>query len=344
MEHITVQGDGVAARCLAVLLKRAGHRVSLTATHRSKVPAIMLGEAALRLIRDVFGRPNLLREGHRIHTRIVAWGGDPKSLPHSAVVVSEQALLQALTDEFEMCPEQTGESANWKVFTSRPLPERVVEHQFGHRQTQTVRVNLVPGSDPQSCWIESLESGWLFLIPDSPGTAWLLAVGAPAEVLLDASRIIAREILPDKEVHGVFPSCPRIVAPLGSQDTPNDRWLACGTAAMNFDPICGDGTAHAVREAILAAAVIDAASKETGSVAGRERIAGLLDHYSSRLTAGFERHLRLCGSFYASGYRGAWWDSELDRIKEGIVWCASQVPQLTPFRYRLNGFAIEALA
>ena len=35
-------------------------------------------------------------------------------------------------------------------------------------------------------------------------------------------------------------------------------WLACGTAAMAFDPLCGDGTAHAIREAILASAVIRA--------------------------------------------------------------------------------------
>jgi len=35
-------------------------------------------------------------------------------------------------------------------------------------------------------------------------------------------------------------------------------WLACGTAAVAFDPICGDGTAQAMREAILGCAVITA--------------------------------------------------------------------------------------
>ena len=45
------------------------------------------------------------------------------------------------------------------------------------------------GSDPDACWIESLENGWLFLVP-----GWLLAVGATAEALLGSSRVIAAEI------------------------------------------------------------------------------------------------------------------------------------------------------
>ena len=44
-----------------------------------------------------------------------------------------------------------------------------------------VPVTLKENSDPARCWIESLEDGWLFLIP-----GWLLAVGAPAEALLGA--------------------------------------------------------------------------------------------------------------------------------------------------------------
>ena len=50
--------------------------------------------------------------------------------------------------------------------------------------------------DPTACWIESLEAGWLFLVPsrdregavaDTP-SGWLLSVGAPAEALLGANR------------------------------------------------------------------------------------------------------------------------------------------------------------
>ena len=37
MANIVIQGDGVAAYCSAVLLKRAGNRVSLKVTDRSRV-------------------------------------------------------------------------------------------------------------------------------------------------------------------------------------------------------------------------------------------------------------------------------------------------------------------
>ena len=82
---------------------------------------------------------------------------------------------------------------------------------------------------------------------------WLLAVGAPAEALLAKSRVIAHEIAEMGASSGEFPAYARIASPLCAPG-----WLACGTAAMAFDPICGDGTAHAIREAILASAVIRA--------------------------------------------------------------------------------------
>jgi flavin-dependent dehydrogenase len=65
-----------------------------------------------------------------------------------------------------------------------------------------------------------------------------------------------------------FSASPRIPAPLCGPG-----WLACGSAAMGFDPICGDGTAHAVREAILALAVIRGGDH------------GMPAHYEARLTA-----------------------------------------------------------
>ena len=61
------------------------------------------------------------------------------------------------------------------------------------------------------------------------------------------SRLIAdRAVVVDGPV-SMFDSCPGMSLPLCG-----DRWVACGPAAIAFDPICGDGTAQAVREAILA--------------------------------------------------------------------------------------------
>jgi len=105
---------------------------------------------------------------------------------------------------------------------------------------------------------------------------------------------------------------------------------------MAFDPICGDGTAHAIREAILASAVVRA-------LARGDSAEHLLSHYAMRLTAGFERHLTHCRQFYMSGGTSGLWRSELEAIDRGIQWCRAALADHTGFRYQLRGFELEAV-
>ena len=100
---------------------------------------------------------------------------------------------------------------------------------------------------------------------------------------------------------------------------------------MAFDPICGDGTGNAVREAILAAALIRAAGRG-------EDVESLLSHYRARLIAGFRRHLELTLEFYRAGNTGLWWEEEIRQMERGVAWCAQQLAALPPFRYRLDNF------
>jgi hypothetical protein len=100
---------------------------------------------------------------------------------------------------------------------------------------------------------------------------------------------------------------------------------------MAFDPICGDGTGHAIREGILAAAVIRAGGTEA-----------VRRHFSNRLTAGFQRHLELCRGFYESGGGGPWWQAEREALEKGIEWCRGELEGKT-FQYRLNGFELQPL-
>ncbi len=289
----------------------------------------MLSDHALELIRDIFDQPDLFRDAPHIRKRMVAWGEDSKllALDHSAVVVSEELLLEKLRPS----DQRTKASAGWTIYASRPLPAEIAEHRFGSRMATAVAVALKPGSEPGTCWIESLEDGWLFLIPNAPGSAWLLSVGsAPAE-LLNRSRVVVEQVDHAGTAVGEFPAYPRIVAPLSAPG-----WLACGTAAMAFDPLCGDGTAHAIREAILASAVIRAVEKD-GSTED------LLSHYQARLTAGFRRHLDLCREFYRSGAAGPWWDAELESIERGIAWCDSRLSPHSAFRYQLRDFELHAI-
>lgn len=333
MTKVLICGDGVAASCCERLLAQAGLSILFEPVDRPRLPAVMLGDRALALIRDVFGNDDLFEDAPRVNRRVVAWGTDARTIAveHSAVVVSEEKLLRDLRGG---AVADAGSSAapGWTIFASRPLPEPNVEHSFGTRIASSAPVTLRAASQPGTCWIESLESGWLFLIPDAPGSAWLLAVGAAPDTLLAQSRVVANEIDTIQPAKGRFPAYPRIVWPLAA-----DGWIACGTAAMAFDPLCGDGTAHAIREAILASAVVRAVAE------GRQRPA-VLAHYQARLTAGFRRHLELCHGYYESGGSGPWWQTELGAIREGIAWCDSQLRDHGAFRYQLRDFELHALA
>ena len=319
-----IRGDGVASYCCAYLLSKAGFRIDLEPVDRPRLPVILLGDQALALVRDVFDQPGLFEDAPRIAKRVVVWGPNaaPIEVEHSAVVVSEEMLLDALRPAIR----SDGKDAAWTILATRPIPAPAIEHCFGSRTASAVPVTLKEGSDPSACWIESLEAGWLFLV-----AGWLLAVGAPAETLLAASRLIAPEIGETGATSGEFPAYARIASPLAAPG-----WLACGTAAIGFDPICGDGTAQAVREAILAAAVIRAITSGGSQ-------ADLLTHYETRLTAGFQRHLMLCRQFYSTGGASPLWREELAAIDRGIEWCAAKLANHASYRYQLRGFELEAV-
>jgi hypothetical protein len=329
---VVIRGDGVAAYCCAYLLNKAGLHVALEYANRPRLPTIMLGEQALGLIRDVFGQPGILQNLPRIGKRVVAWGpaAKPISMQHSAVVVSEQDLLAAIRPSLIAEHHPTNE-ARCQVFAARPLPAQSIEHCFGSRMASAVPVTLKDGSDSQACRIESLDDGWLFLIPNSARSGWLLAIAEASKALLSQSRVVAPEIADYGPSFGEFPASPRIAEPLCGP-----AWLACGPAAMGFDPICGDGTAHAIREAILASAVIRALAN-----GGPQN--DLLQHYEARLAGAFQQHLAICRGFYQSGGVTTFWRSELDAIDRGIQWCDVKPRDRLRFRYRLRGFELEAV-
>jgi len=293
------------------------------------VPALLIGAATQALIEDVFGRRGVFRQAQRISRRVVAWGdrAETVEIPHSGVVLSEAELNRRLQAPLM---DPAAEAPRWTIRTGASTEQQ----RFGSRMAGASRVRLRERSVDDACWIESLENGWLFLLP-AGSTSWLLSVGAPAEDLLARSRLVAAQILSCDSASARFPAYPRISDPICGAG-----WLACGNAAMAFDPICGDGAGNAIREAILASAMIRA-------VARGEDVEALLAHYRTRLTAGFLKHLKLCRQFYAA-CSGEWWTQELAYLDAGIAWCGAQLGNEggseCAFRYQLRGFELEPIS
>ena len=322
---VAIHGQGIAANCCAHLLARAGFATSRTTGSRAPVPAILLSDTALGLLRSVFARPDLFAGRPRITHRVVAWGTrEPVRLPHGAIVLSEGDLDGALAG-----PPGAAAAADLSVHTAPPFPAGAMR-SFGSRGAVAVQVRLRYETDRSVCWIEAVEAGWLFLVPSGRGPAWLLAVGASAQTLLAQSRHIAPRIEASGKASAAFETSPRMLTALAGPD-----WLACGSAAIAFDPICGDGTAQAVREAILASAVIGAMRE------GGDR-AALRLHFESMMIAAMRRHLRLCAQFYASGGEGEWWRAQLADLAEGFDWCTARLAKMPEPRYELHDFRLVA--
>lgn len=318
----------------AHLLQGAGFACLREPGLRRPVPVIMLSDAALALLRDVFGNPALFAEKPRIERRVVRWGSpEAVTMPHGAVVVSEDDLANVLdmfprgnTRPTEVDIQQSNDfKADFSIFAMPPFPEGEAL-RFGERLSATARVTLKADAPVGTCWIEAVEAGWLFLIPDGFGQAWLLAVGGSPVALAQGAPLIGPLIESLEPAGGTFDTSPRMLDRLAGEG-----WLACGTAAIAFDPICGDGTAQAAREGILASAVI-------GALARGEDAGALATHYHSLLLASLRRHLQLSLPFYANGGAGPWWHAQYAAAREGYDRTTALLAKLPEPRFTLQGF------
>jgi flavin-dependent dehydrogenase len=198
--------------------------------------------------------------------------------------------------------------------------------RFGERLSATARVTFRTDAPAHTCWIEAVDTGWLFLIPDGFGEAWLLTVGGDARTLVQDAPLIGPLIDVLAPTGSQFDTSPRMLAQLAEDD-----WLACGTAAIAFDPICGDGTAQAAREGILASAVV-------GALARGEEPALLATHYHSLLLSSLRRHLQLSLPFYANGGAGRWWHEQYAAARAGYEQTTALLAKLPEPRFALHGF------
>jgi hypothetical protein len=330
---ILVQGSGVAARCCLQLLQGQGAGVAAGETKSPKLPAILISPSTQSLLADIFHSKELFAGLPKIRRRVVAWGGaEPVVLPHAGVVVGEEVLLERLKQCTAVMEGSEAVDPLWTIFATKPAEHWPEEKHFGSRTAFVGEVELTDDAERDACWVESADQGWLFLLSTGNGQGSLIAVGGTTEELLASSRLTAQQVRKVNGVGAEFAAYPRLTSRLCGEG-----WLACGTAAMSFDPLCGEGAGNAAREAILACAAVRA-------IVAEENTREVLDEYSLRLTLGFLRHLENCKEFYAGDVSGAFWSSEFKLIEQGIAWAKSQLREGPRPRFRLVGFGLERVA
>lgn len=181
-------------------------------------------------------------------------------------------------------------------------------------------------ADRSTCWLRTARLGWIFVAPVGTDVALVQAmvpgpVTHPGPLLADllAETGLTGALADPPTTATVVDAAPRLLyPPCGA------GWLAVGTLAARFDPLSGSGTAHALRTALLAAAVIKAAT-------GGEQVDALLDHYTRRLQDAFADHLRSCARLYDVGLPGAAWRDEVDATSSALVRASARRPPAGTF-------------
>jgi hypothetical protein len=329
-QPVTIQGTGVAALCAHQLLKQNAPNLDSI----PRLPAILLSQSTQTLLTDIFKNLSLFAKAPRIRQRIVAWASHPAiAIPHDAIVLSENTLLETLHSQLQslQANETKSDPPHWTILTSRSAPElrHTSEKAFGARTAKIQTAQLTENAEPETCWIESTKNGWLFLLTTSPGAGSLLSVGENSDSQLQHSRLIAPQLSRLDPIPGAFPAHPRILDPLCAAG-----WLAAGSAAVAFDPLCGEGAGNAAREAILACAAVRA-------IHAGESTPDVLLEYATRLTLGFLRHLENCREFYLQDSASQFWQDALSKIDEGLTWTRARLAAAPPPAFRLVDFALQ---
>jgi hypothetical protein len=288
----------------------------------------MLGEQARALLSDVFaGHTALghaLARAHRIERRVVRWGDDaPQAFDHAAWVIAGDVLRGSLPWP------TTSEAAAPALFSLSTAPAAGARLlRFGAREAAAAPVVLTVAADRGAALVEALDCGWLFLIPTGGDGGWLLAVGAEPDQALRDSRLVAPAVAATGAVSSCFETAPRML-----ENPAAPGGVTLGSAALALDPICGDGTASAVRGGILAAAV---AAAMTGRDPGLDCDA-VSAHYRAMMIAAMRRHLGQSWTFYDRGGRGPWWRVQADALAQAHAWCTRQLAEAGEARFILSG-------
>ena len=350
MPSARVIGGGIGALCCAALLRRKGWDVTLCLPPKTQSPAVVLNAVTIQIIHDIFGDVNyLLQDAQPIKRHYINWGDNrpDEFTPCSAFALTADVLSARLFDllkqdsQLIIAGESDADSKfDWDIYAANGQRTIIPPRRFGRRSAICVDVTLHDDGDSTTSFIEATPGGWLFLAPVARGRAVLQAVvpEKPADVvqttraLLDPTKQIKRIVKDLADAAFTVECAPK---KLDRMDGPN--WLATGTAACSYDPLCGDGTGYAIRAAILAAAVLDGIDRET-------KKESLLTYYKLRLTYAFYTHLRSCLSLYSSASFNHIWRRELSMMEDGLGKVEQELSNMSTTQYQLNGFELLAMS
>ncbi|MEU4695079.1 hypothetical protein [Actinoplanes sp. NPDC023714] len=324
--RVTVHGAGLAGLTCAALLARAGCRTTLTGGPSAGGPRhLVLNEPTVTVLTHVWG-DDVLAGSHALTTRRIRWGpgAAEQDLPAPAIVVDAPRLL-AILDRRLTGVDRLADPApsDWEVHTMAVHGAGGTEATGGEEGAGGVAVGrrcamvgyapLAPGVPATACRMATTVDSWLYLTPLGDGRAMIQAMTPTPPP--DPDGFLAAE-LDASGLGSLFAGPPERVtvvpaAPWLAEHRAQRGRLRIGGGVIRLDPVSGSGAGHALRTAVLAAAVI------TGIRDGLPADTAL-DHYARRLGAAFLDHLTACASHYRAAFDTAAWAEEV-RVTEAAI-------------------------
>ncbi|QES58171.1 hypothetical protein DEJ51_31845 [Streptomyces venezuelae] len=322
---VEIAGSGLAEVTCAWLLAARGHRVRIRPRPDRGRRPLLLGAPTLALLHSLWGTGSTAGPGlvtHELTHRRAHWGAAPAAprIAAPAVVVDGARLAARLLDRLaahhpDAVAEEPGGDGlpQWTVTAASHPDDR---RTAGRRRLLAGDTALAPGQDDTTARLACTELAWLHLTPLGDGSALLQAmVPGPAahpENLLGrllAASTLAPRLLGPPAAAVSLPAAPHLHrTPATAPTTRTPGRLLVGAGAIRYDPLSGTGTAQALRTAVLATAVIDAAAAGTSPQA-------LCAHYTARLQAAFRAHLATCARLYPQAFPSTAWHHEIDACR-----------------------------
>ncbi|QFQ97567.1 hypothetical protein F9278_16600 [Streptomyces phaeolivaceus] len=351
MTLVAIAGSGLAELTCARLLLARGHRVRPAPPPAGPAfrPLLLTGPA-LDLLGSLWG-DELPRGGWWLTHRQVRWGAGERSprFPQRAYAVDGAALAARMRELLDLGdgraePPGSGEPPEWTVTAdaaSGAVPGGSVLRQCGRRTLLAGTAPLRRGGDRTTARLDCTELGWLQLTPLG-GDHCLVQAMVPGPAA-DPAGLLAR-VLAESPLAALLSRPPRTAVapaaaprvhlapavPPGAPRAGGGR-LVVGAGALRQDPLSGTGTAQALRTAILAAAVIDAAARGVP-------VDALCAHYTTRLRVAHHDHLRTCLRLYESAFTADVWQDEIDTTRSTLRGRGGVVPP----RYGLSTDTVPA--
>lgn len=187
--------------------------------------------------------------------------------------------------------------------------------QHGSRSMRTWRNLLLKGAPALFGEIYAGKGFWTFAFPTGANSI-SLQIATPRRYSISELGDVVRGGFSDRPplLSSALSATPDLfdcesdevsTAPSLLLEDPSSSYLPIGDALMTLDPLCGDGTGHGIKSALLAVGLLNSVGVDVPE-------ARALSHYVARAHFAYKTHLEHCRRYYLSMRDPTCWVDEVE--------------------------------